>query len=104
MAMQDQNEQALTYYKKALQLEPENTSLCKKIASVYRNLKQYDKAKELLERSIALDSTDKTTYYNYGNLLVDMNEKDKAMQMYKKALKIDPDFKEAKNEINRVKN
>ncbi len=104
MAMQDQNEQALTYYKKALQLEPENSSLCKKIASVYRNLKQYGKAKELLERSIALDSTDKTTYYNYGNLLVDMNEKDKAVQMYKKALKIDPDFKEAKNEINRVKN
>jgi len=104
MAMQDQSELALTYYKKALQIEPKNTSLCNKAASAYRNLKQYDKAKELLERSIALDSTDKTTYYNYGNLLVDMNEKDKAIQMYKKALKIDPDFKEAKDEINRMKN
>jgi len=42
------------------------------------------------------------TYFNYGNLLVDMNESEKAKEQYQKALELDSDFKEAKEELEKL--
>lgn len=103
LAMQGEYESALTYYNKALQIEPKDALLCNKTATAYRNLGQYNKAQELLQHSIALDPSNKATYFNYGNLLIDMNDKDKAVEMYKKALEIDSGFKEAKDALDELK-
>lgn len=102
-AMGGNNEQALMYYNKALQIDPSDVSLLNKTASVYRSLKQYDKAKALLEKSISLEPNNKVTYFNYGNLLSDMDNKAGAVTMYQRALQIDPGFKEAKDEIENIK-
>jgi tetratricopeptide (TPR) repeat protein len=43
------------------------------------------------------------TYYNYGNLLVDMQHNEEAVAMYEKAIEINPDFAEAKEELAKLK-
>lgn len=91
--------EALKYYKEALSLDKSNEFIHNSIASVYRANGEFASAKIHLDESLALDSKNKITYYNYGNLLVDMQKADEAKEMYKRALEIDPDFKEANDEL-----
>jgi len=43
------------------------------------------------------------TYYNYANLLVDMQRFAEAFVMYEKALEINPELSEAKTEMDKIK-
>ncbi|MDD5157427.1 tetratricopeptide repeat protein [Sulfurimonas sp.] len=96
---QNNNTEALKYYKEALSLDKNNEFIHNSIASVYRANGEFVSAKIHLDDSLALDDKNKITYYNYGNLLVDMQKIDGAKEMYKKALEIDPDFREASAEL-----
>jgi tetratricopeptide (TPR) repeat protein len=55
-----------------------------------------------LRSSLAINDKNAITYYNYGNLLVDIDNTDEAINMYKKAIEIEPDFKEAKEELEKL--
>jgi len=98
------NDEALKYYKKALELDKENEYIYNSMASIYRSNGEFTSAKIHLHSSLELDPQNPITYYNYGNLLVDMQQDDEAIEMYKKALEIKPDFEEAKQEIEILKN
>ena len=102
--LQKQNNtvEAMKYYKEALYIDKNNEFIHNSIATIYRANGEYASAKIHLDESLALDSENKTTYYNYGNLLVDMQRVDEAKRMYKKALEIDPDFIEAKEELEKL--
>jgi len=98
------NDEALKYYKEALELDKENEYIYNSMASIYRSNGEFTSAKMQLHSSLELDPYNPITYYNYGNLLVDMQQDDEAIEMYKKALEIKPDFEEAKQEIEILKN
>jgi tetratricopeptide (TPR) repeat protein len=55
-----------------------------------------------LNASLAINDKNAITYYNYGNLLVDMKHVDEAKEMYKKAIELKEDFKEAKEELEKL--
>ena len=100
---QGKESEAMFYYQEALKIK-EEYFIHNAIASLYRKQKVYDKAKEHLEKSLELDENNAVTYYNYGNLLVDMDEKEKAKQMYQKALELDKTLTNAKVELQRLEN
>ncbi len=102
--LQKQNNtiEALKYYKEALSVDKNNEFIHNSIASVYRANSEFASAKIHLDESLALNDENKITFYNYGNLLVDMQKADEAKIMYKKALEIDPDFTEAKDELEKL--
>ncbi|QSZ42530.1 tetratricopeptide repeat protein [Sulfurimonas aquatica] len=102
LALQERNDEALDYYKEALALDKENPYIHQALASLYRKDKEYASARMHLNASIALDENDKITYYNYGNLLVDMKSFDEAKSMYMKAIEIDAGFTEAKEELAKL--
>lgn len=95
-------DESLKYYKEALELDKENEFIHNAIASIYRENKEYVSAKMHLNESISIDDKNAVTYYNYGNLLVDMEHFEEAQAMYEKALKVDPDFNEAKEELAKL--
>lgn len=95
---------ALTYYKKALELDPQNQYIHNSIATIYREQKEYASARLHLNRSLEIDGTNPITCYNYGNLLVDMEHFDEAQEMYKRAVELDPNFDEAKEELQKIEN
>ena len=102
LAQQDRFDEALAYYKDALEIEPNNTALHQAMASIYRKQGEFASARIHLDASLELDKNNPITYYNYGNLLVDMKLFDEAKQMYEKALELDGDFTEAKEELEKL--
>lgn len=96
------NTEALKYYKEALEGDKENEYIHNSIASVYRAQKEFVSAKLHLSASLGINDQNPVTYYNYGNLLADMKHLDEAKAMYKKAIELKDDFKEAKEELEKL--
>jgi len=102
LAQQNRDDEAIEYYKEALEIDKNNTSIHQAMASLYRKMGEFSSARNHLNASLAIDDENPITYYNYGNLLVDMKHVDEAKEMYKKALELDADFKEAKEELAKL--
>ncbi len=102
LMQQDRDDEALEYLQDAVQLDTNNIYIHQALASVYRKLKEYEKAKEHLNIALALQSSNPVTYYNYGNVLVDMQEYQEAIQMYQKALELDPSLTQAQEELEKL--
>lgn len=96
------NDEALKYYKDALETDKNNEFIHNSMASIYRANGEFISAKMHLTESLEIDDKNAITYYNYGNLLVDMEHPKEAIEMYKKALEINPDFDEAKEELEKL--
>lgn len=96
------NQEALKYYKEALEVDKNNEFIHNSMASIYRANKEFTSAKMHLNHSLDIDDTNPVTYYNYGNLFVDMEHIEEAKKMYEKAIELNPDFKEAKEELERL--
>ena len=103
LAEQSSYDEAISYYQKALKFDPDNDLFYNALASAYRQVGLFDQAKAAFENSLKIDGNNKITYYNYGNLFAALHSKQEAIEMYQKALLIDPDFQEAKKEIEILK-
>ncbi len=95
--------EALNYYKEALELDDANEYIHNSLASIYRKNGEFASAKMHLHASLEINDENPITYYNFGNLLVDMQKKDEAIEMYQKAVEINPEFIEAKEELEKLK-
>ncbi len=102
LAKQGRDDEAIECYKEAAQIDANNTSIHQAMASLYRKMGEFASARNQLNLSLDIDDKNPITYYNYGNLLVDMEHKEEAKEMYKKALALDNDFKEAKEELEKL--
>ena len=85
-----------------LEVDKENEYIHNSMASIYRQNGEFTSAKIHLKASIDIDENNPITYYNYGNLLVDMANNEEAIIMYEKAIEINPDFLEAKDELAKL--
>jgi tetratricopeptide (TPR) repeat protein len=103
LQQQNDDEEALKYYKDALYLDENNEFIHNAMASIYKKNGEFTSAKMHLHSSLEIDALNPVTYYNYGNLLVEMQKNDEAIEMYAKALEINPEFIEAKEEIEKLK-
>jgi len=97
------NTMAIRYYKESLDIDKSDEFVHNSLASVYRGEGEFASAKMHLNDSLALDDTNPITYYNYGNLMLDMKNKDVAQEMYTKALELNPELEEAKEELEKLK-
>ncbi len=103
MAQQlEDDSEAMALYKEALELDDANEYIHNALASLYRKSGEFTSAKIHLQASIAINDENPLTFYNYGNLLVDMQKDEEAKEMYKKAIEIDSDFAEAKEELMKL--
>jgi len=96
------NDEALNYYKEALEVDKDNEFIHNSMASIYKANGEFTSAKMHLHASIEIDDENPITYYNFGNLLVEMKHLEEAKSMYAKALEINPDFSEAKEELEKL--
>ena len=102
LAEQERYDEAIEYYKEALELDSNNTYIHQAMASLYRKMGEFASARNHLNASLDINDKNPITYYNYGNLLVDMKHFDEAKVMYQKAIELDDDFKEAKEELAKL--
>ena len=97
------NVEALKYYKDALSLDKTNEMIHNSMASIYRANGEFTSARIHIKASLDIDNENFITYYNYGNLLVDMEHREEAIEMYEKAIEFNPEFEEAKVELAKLK-
>ncbi len=96
------NNEAMNYYKKALEIDKNDEFIHNSMASIYRANSEFVSARMHLNDSLAIDDANPVTYYNYGNLLVDMEHYEEAKTMYEKALELNPEFTQAKDELGKL--
>jgi tetratricopeptide (TPR) repeat protein len=102
LAEQNRDDEALEYYKEALELDPDDKYVHQAMASLYRKMGEFANARIHLNKSLEIDPESAVTYYNYGNLLVDMKHFDEAKEMYAKALRLDPQLNAAQEELDKL--
>jgi len=85
------NDKALEYYKKAIELKPDYAMAYNNIGAIYESKQDYDKALEYYNKAIELEP-DVIAYTNIGAIYDRKQDYDKAIEYYNKAIKLKPDY------------
>ena len=98
--MRNEHDQAIESYKKQLELDQTDASINTAIGLCYRNLKDFKKAEEFIQRNLKIEPFDPEAHYKIALVYWDMGKKEKALEHLKKALYVweeaDPEYKSAK--------
>ena len=92
-------DQALEMAKKAIEIEPENPSYLDTIGWVYFKLRDFKKAKKYISQSVELNNKNAIVLEHLGDVLMENDETDEAVEFYKKALSIDQDNSRLKKKV-----
>jgi len=76
------NEEALTYLKKALDINPNETEYLERLSSVYIGLGDYPRASKTIEKIISIDSNYTYGLYTLARLYQEMKMPSKAITVY----------------------
>lgn len=79
-------EEALQYYKKAIELDPENSLVFYNTGILYNIISDYQSGAEALEHSIRINKHNTYAYLALGDALERQKEIQKAINVYKELL------------------
>ncbi len=96
---QGKDEEALTAIEDAKKDNPNDSALMQAEADVFYKLGNLEKYKELMEQIVANDPTNPDLLYNLGVSASRLGDNDQAMDYYKKALELKPDYASAQINI-----
>lgn len=100
-------EKAKEFYRKALEVDPNNTHVRTDLASSYRSLGETDQALEELNKVLKSDPKHEVALYNSGIILLnDKNDAEKATAAWEKLVQLkpnDPLSQELKKKISELK-
>ena len=94
-------DKAIVYYKKSYDVQ-KTDSICEKIASAYKALKDYTNELKYRNEVIALNSSDSSNYNLRGNAYNHLGEKEKAILNFKKTIQLDPSLPYAYNNLANI--
>ncbi|MBC7383209.1 MAG: tetratricopeptide repeat protein [Bacteroidia bacterium] len=82
-------------YKYAIQLAPDNLDFCNKRSTVYIQQHKFAEAINLLESNLKKQPEQEVAWVNLGFAYLNLQNKNKAMKCYNRALSLNPDFGQA---------
>jgi tetratricopeptide (TPR) repeat protein len=88
---------AIESYLKVLEKDPLNTIAGNSLGNVYRDKKDFEKAKEQYEKTIQIDSSFAPAYANLSIMLLDLDQKKEALDVVQNGLEKIPASIELKN-------
>ena len=93
-------EEALSLIEKALAIEPDNGAFLDSYAWVLYKLGRYDEAIVPMKNAINNEQEDAILYDHQGDIYAALNQIDKAVESWEKALELDPDNDEIRAKLN----
>lgn len=102
LSKQDENEEALLYYRASLRIDDSDDMTHNAIAKLLVVMNKNDEAQEHYKSALEIDDNYEITWFNYANLMLSLGKVDEAKEMFQKALAIEPEFEEAKEELERL--
>jgi len=96
------HKEAVKYLEKCVELYPSELRVYNFLGISYRHLEQHKKSVENYQKAIQLDSKDPNVHYNLAKAYLNANDPANAKKAFNEALKINPEFEEAKNELAKL--
>ena len=93
-------DEALDMAKKAIAVDPNNSSFLDTIGWIYYKMGDYEKAKENIEKAMMTDSDNPTLLHHLGDVYSKLGENKKALEYWKKAVEFGEDDKDLLLEVN----
>jgi tetratricopeptide (TPR) repeat protein len=89
-------EEAVATYGKALEIKPDDAGMHNNLALALARQKKFPEARAELEKAAALDPANGGRYYyNLGAILTNISQPDPAMESFRKAIELDPNYADA---------
>lgn len=96
---QNQNEEAINAFRKAIDLKPDNPIAWTDIGIAYQKAKQYEEAEQAFLSAFRIDSSTYIACYSLGKLYNSTNRLSDAEVWYLKAIHINPTYVAAQKEL-----
>ncbi len=96
-------EKSINFFKRILDLDPENYRTHYNLGIAYFNLSRFEEALNSFKIAISIKPDYKHSYYNIGLLYEATENLESAVEAYEKALEIDPNFIYAMHALKAVK-
>lgn len=96
-----QLQRALEMARKAVDAQPDNASFLDTIGWVYYQLGEYKEAETYIKRAIDKGDVNPVLYEHLGDIYFKMNDKDKAVEEWSRALKLDKDNSTLRDKVAR---
>ncbi len=93
------DEKALEYYSKVLELDDKNFTAIDNIGSIYRRLGRYQDSVDILNKAFEIDEDSIATYYNLGQTYKVMERYDDAIKCFEHVLEKNPNDVLAHNHL-----
>ncbi|MFP4094233.1 MAG: tetratricopeptide repeat protein [Cyclobacteriaceae bacterium] len=88
-------DKAIEYLRKAQDVFPENSDFIKQEINILINDENFEEAEQKLTKAISKEDDNPILYYNRAYLYEQMDRKEDAVENYKKAIELDPDYFDA---------
>ena len=96
-------EEALQYLRKAVSLRPHDGFILDSLGWVLFKLKRYDESIVQLERALEIVEEDATVMGHLADVYFSQQNYKKALPLYRKVLKLEPDRKDVHEKIKKIK-
>ena len=90
---------AIPYFQEALRLSPDHLIALENLGNAYRQQKQWDEARRVLEHAVAVGPEDPEANYSLGMVFAQLDDNDRAYESLQRALKLRPAYPEALNNL-----
>jgi Tfp pilus assembly protein PilF len=90
---------ALDMSKQAITAEPDNAAYLDTYGWIFYRLGQYNDAAVYIEKSIATGKASAVVHEHLGDVYIKLGQKDRALELWKKALELDPKNEAVKEKI-----
>ncbi|HLA27575.1 MAG TPA: tetratricopeptide repeat protein [Syntrophales bacterium] len=100
----DMDNEAATLFQSVLRANPKDINIYNRLGIAYRKQGKFREAIEEYKKALAVDPGDENLYYNLGRALMEAKKVDEAIVQFNKALQIYPDFKEAREALDKIIN
>jgi two-component system chemotaxis response regulator CheY len=95
------NQVAEELFRQAIDAAPGDVHLYNRLGVALRRQQKHQQALEYYQQALKLDARNEKVHFNLGVLYFDLGEKDKALDAFKTALNIRPQFAEAQDFLKR---
>ena len=95
---------SIDYLKMAYKDNPGSVHIYNRLGMALRKLGKLEDSEKAYMQAVKINSKDEYLHFNLGRLYIDMQNWQKAMQSAQKAIKINPDFEQAKKMLSFTKN
>jgi tetratricopeptide (TPR) repeat protein len=94
-----QTPQAIGFFQRALQLNPDHLISLQNLGNAYRQQKRWNEAQSTLEKALAVGPDDPEVNYSLGMVFAQVDQPYRAYTYLQRALQLRPDYPEAMNNL-----